>query len=61
VKGLAGDTRKATEEIARTVAALGEEAEQDVARIGEGAKASDEARDSVASIEQTLTGVIGMF
>jgi methyl-accepting chemotaxis protein len=31
-----------------------------VARIGEGAKASDEARDSVASIEQTLTGVIGM-
>jgi methyl-accepting chemotaxis protein len=60
VKGLAGDTRKATEEIARTVAALGVEAEQVVARIGEGAKASDEARDSVASIEQTLTGVIGM-
>jgi methyl-accepting chemotaxis protein len=60
VKGLAGDTRKATEEIARTVAALGEEAGQVVARIGEGAKASDEARDSVASIEQTLTGVIGM-
>lgn len=60
VKSLASDTRKATEEIARTVAALSGEAEQVVERIGEGSKASDGARKSVASIEDTLNGVIGL-
>lgn len=60
VKSLAGDTRRATEEIARTVAMLGLEAEQVVGQIDEGAKASDQARGSIASIDATLTGVIGL-
>lgn len=60
VKSLAGDTRRATEEISRTVATLGEEAAQVVGRIDDGAKVSDQARGSIASIEQTLSGVIGL-
>jgi methyl-accepting chemotaxis protein len=60
VKTLANDTRKATEEIARTVDTLGEEAEQVSSRIAAGAQASDEARGSIASIEGTLGEVIGM-
>ena len=60
VKSLAGETRRATEEISRTVATLGLEAEQVVGRIDDGVKVSDEARGSIASIEDTLTGVIGL-
>lgn len=60
VKSLAGDTRRATEEIARTVQTLGQEAEQVVARIDDGAKVSDLARGSISGIEKTLTGVIGL-
>ena len=59
VKSLANDTRKATEEISRTIDTLGSEAEQVVSRIGAGAQASDEARTSIASIEGTLGEVIG--
>lgn len=59
VKSLANDTRKATQEIARTVEALGQEAEQVSSRIASGAQASDEARSSIASIEGTLGEVIG--
>jgi methyl-accepting chemotaxis protein len=59
VKSLANDTRKATEEISRTIDTLGSEAEQVVTRIGAGAQASDEARGSIASIEGTLGEVIG--
>lgn len=58
VKQLAGDTRKATEEIAATMDALGGEAEQVIGRIREGARASDEARASIDSIKQTITGVV---
>lgn len=60
VKGLANNTRKATEEITRTVDALGKEAEQVVSRIEAGAQASDEARNSIAGIESTLGAVIGL-
>jgi methyl-accepting chemotaxis protein len=59
VKSLANVTRKATEEISRTIDALGSEAEQVVSRIEVGAQASDEARSSIASIEGTLGEVIG--
>jgi methyl-accepting chemotaxis protein len=59
VKSLANDTRKATEEISRTIDTLGSEAEQVVTRIAVGAQASDEARGSIASIEGTLGEVIG--
>lgn len=59
VKSLANDTRKATEEISRTIDTLGSEAEQVVTRIAAGAQASDEARGSIASIEGTLGEVIG--
>jgi len=58
VKGLANDTRRATEEIGRTIDALGLEAEQVVGRIQAGAQASDEARSSIAGIEHTLSAVI---
>ena len=60
VKNLANDTRKATEEISRTVDALGIEAEQVVSRIEAGAQASGEARASIASIEDTMHGVIAL-
>jgi len=59
VKSLANDTRKATQEISRTIDTLGSEAEQVVSRIAVGAQASDEARGSIASIEGTLGEVIG--
>src|SRR3990170_47691 len=57
VKTLAGKTRKATDEITRTIDALGSEAEHVVAEIGKGVKVRDEARNSVARIEDTLVGV----
>lgn len=57
VKSLANDTRKATEEIAQTIDALGGEAEVVITRIEAGAKASGEARASVAQIEGSLANV----
>ncbi len=60
VKSLANDTRKATQEISRTIDALGSEAEQVVSRIEAGAQASEEARSSIVSIEGTLGEVIGL-
>ena len=57
VKSLANETRRATDEIAKTVDNLGEEASQVIGRIEAGAKASGQAKASVASIETTLMGV----
>jgi len=57
VKTLAGKTRKATDEITRTIDTLGSEAEHVVAEIQKGVKVRDEAKNSVARIEETLVGV----
>jgi methyl-accepting chemotaxis protein len=57
VKGLANDTRRATEEIGRTIDTLGGEAERVIAQIESGAEASREAKNSVIQIEQTINGV----
>jgi methyl-accepting chemotaxis protein len=57
VKSLASDTRKATEEIAATIAALGGEAAVVIGRIEAGNEASGEARASVARIENTIANV----
>jgi len=57
VKSLASDTRKATEEIAQTIDALGGEAEMVIGRIEAGARASGEAKASVARIESTMANV----
>lgn len=57
VKSLANDTRKATEEIATTIDALGDEAAGVIGRIEEGASASAEAKASVARIEDTISSV----
>lgn len=57
VKSLANDTRKATEEIAATIDALGGEAEVVIGRIEAGSKVSGEARASVARIESTISNV----
>lgn len=54
VKSLANDTRKATVEIAQTIDALGEEASVVIGRIEEGARASGDAKESVARIENTI-------
>lgn len=57
VKALAGETRKATEEIGRTVDMLGAEAEQVISKIESGAEASGQAKNSVGSIEDTMRTV----
>ncbi|WP_374405692.1 methyl-accepting chemotaxis protein [Pelagerythrobacter sp.] len=57
VKSLAGDTRRATEEIARTIDTLGGEANSVIAQIENGAEASKQAKASVFQIEQTIQGV----
>jgi methyl-accepting chemotaxis protein len=57
VKGLAGETRKATNEIAAVIGTLGAEAATVIERIEAGASASNQAKASVASIEQTMSGV----
>ena len=57
VKGLAADTRRATVEITRTIDTLGLEAQQVIERIEGGARASGEAKSSVARIEETIIGV----
>lgn len=60
VKSLAGDTRRATEEISRTIDALGGEAEIVIAKIESGAAASKDAKTSVSQIEQTIDGVANL-
>ncbi len=60
VKNLAGKTRQATDEIVRTIDTLGREAELVVGRIEDGAKASSEAKNSVARIVETIDGVSGL-
>lgn len=57
VKSLANDTRKATEEIATTIDALGDEAAMVIGRIEEGSGASTQAKESVARIERTISSV----
>lgn len=57
VKTLAGETRKATDEISTVIETLGTEASTVIERIEAGAKASNEAKTSVASIDATIAGV----
>ncbi|MDG5749377.1 methyl-accepting chemotaxis protein [Qipengyuania sp. XHP0207] len=57
VKSLANETRRATEEIGRTIDTLGGEAAQVIEKIQVGATASAEAKSSVSAIERTLSGV----
>jgi methyl-accepting chemotaxis protein len=57
VKSLANDTRKAAVEIAQTIDALGEEAGVVIGRIEAGSQASAQAKESVARIEHTISGV----
>lgn len=57
VKSLANDTRSATVEIAATIDTLGEEASAVIGQIEAGAKASSEAKESIAQIENTISGV----
>ncbi len=57
VKNLAGKTRIATEEIVRTIDSLEIEAGKVVDRIEDGARASAEAKTSVARIAQTIDRV----
>ncbi|MEW4448013.1 methyl-accepting chemotaxis protein [Qipengyuania sp. JC766] len=57
VKSLAAETRQATNEISRVVDTLGGEASGVIERIQQGAQASDSAKASIASIEQTIQGV----
>jgi methyl-accepting chemotaxis protein len=57
VKTLAGETRKATDEISDVIETLGSEAATVIERIEAGAKASNEAKTSVASIDATISGV----
>ena len=61
VKKLANDTRVATDEISQTIDALASEAEQVIVQIESGAKSSDDARSSIARIEDTIHGVARMF
>ena len=58
VKSLAGDTRKATDEISRTIDKLYEEASQVIGQIETGAEASGKAKGSIAKIEGTISGVV---
>ena len=57
VKSLANDTRRATEEIAQTINALGAEASDVINRIEQGSEASGQAKASVARIEGTMDSV----
>ena len=57
VKSLASDTRRATEEIGRTIDTLGKEADEVIAKIERGGKASGEAKLSVGQIEHTMRSV----
>lgn len=57
VKSLASDTRRATEEIGRTIDTLGKEADEVIAKIERGGKASTEAKLSVGQIQHTMRSV----
>ena len=57
VKSLAGETRKATDEISEVVDTLASEATTMIERIEAGARASGQAKTSVASIETMIDGV----
>lgn len=57
VKSLAAATRRATDEISGTVDLLGAEAGTVIEKIETGARASHQAKASVASIEITMRGV----
>ena len=57
VKSLASETRKATEEIGRTIDPLGNEANLVIEKIESGAAASSQAKNSVGSIEDTMRSV----
>ncbi|WP_394269507.1 methyl-accepting chemotaxis protein [Qipengyuania sp.] len=57
VKSLAGETRKATDEITKVVDTLAGEAGTMIDRIETGARASNQAKTSVASIETLIVGV----
>ncbi len=57
VKSLANDTRKATEEISKTIDTLGAEASVVIGQIEEGSLASDDAKASVSRIETTISSV----
>lgn len=57
VKGLAGETRKATDEISEVIETLGIEASSVIERIEEGATVSTEAKKSVSSIDTTISSV----
>ena len=57
VKSLAGETRQATKEIGEVIETLGAEAASVIERIELGARVSDQAKASVASIDQTIEGV----
>jgi len=60
VKGLANDTRKATDEITQTIDTLGEEASVVIGRIEAGGEASGNAKACVAQIEETIASVSGL-
>lgn len=57
VKSLASETRRATEEIGRTIDTLGKEADEVIAKIERGGKASGEAKISVGQIQHTMRSV----
>ena len=61
VKTLASETRKATEEIGRTIDTLGNEAEQVIEKIQTGAAASSHAKNSVSAIEDTMRSVTDLL
>lgn len=57
VKSLASDTRRATDEIGRTIDTLGKEADEVIAKIERGAKESSAAKGSVGRIHHTMRTV----
>lgn len=61
VKSLANETRKATQEIVKTVDVLGAEASNVIEQIEQGNSASEKASNSVTQIERTITQVGGLM
>lgn len=57
VKSLASDTRRATDEIGRTIDTLGHEADEVIAKIERGARESSAAKASVGQIHHTMRSV----
>lgn len=60
VKSLASDTRKATDEISRTIDTLDLEAKDVIAQIEAGSRASSAAKGSVASIDETINRAVAL-